>query len=278
MKTVVITGCSTGFGRVTALHLAREGWQVLATVRKESDADSLKVEAGSAAGRLTPVLCDITQAADVTGLRDRVDALGGRLDGLVNNAGTSYAAPLELLPIDVLRQQLEVNLVAHLAVTQSLLPALKAARGTLINVSSVGGRVAYPVNGAYHMSKFALEAMSDVLRLELVPFGVKVVVLQPGTSPTAIWQTSLDRAKSLDSYAQLGAYTPLAAFVEQVARHNTTTGFPPEVFARTVHKVLTRSNPATRYAFPAGIRLRIWQRTLLPDKVWDWFVRRVIGW
>lgn len=181
-KTVVIIGCSSGFGRVTALHLARHGWQVFATVRQESDQASLLSEAmaiaRSSSGRLVPVRCDITNAEAVTALSQTVAAATPRLVGLVNNAGAAFPAPLELLPLDALRAQLEINVVGHLAVTQALLPFLKAGGGTIINVSSESGRVVFPITGAYHMSKFALEAMSDVLRIELAPFGVRVVVLR----------------------------------------------------------------------------------------------------
>lgn len=197
-KTMVITGCSSGLGRATALHFAALGWQVWATVRKEADLTSLLVEAMSQGWgeRLVPVLCDITQAEQVARLARVVADATPTLDVLVNNAGTGYPGPLEFLPIADLRAELELNTLAHLAVTQALLPLLKPARGTLINVSSVGGRIVYPINGAYHMSKFALEAMSDALRVELAPSGVRVVIVEPGSSPTSIWTTSLERGQS----------------------------------------------------------------------------------
>ena len=276
-KTIVITGCSTGLGRATALHFAALGWQVWATVRKAADAENLAAAAPPGAS-LTPVLCDITNSVQVTALAQQVGAAGSGLDVLVNNAGTGYPGPLELLPLEELRAQLEINLVAHLGVSQALLPLLKAARGMLINVSSVGGRVAYPLNGPYHMSKFALEAMSDSLRVELAPFGVRVVVIEPGSSPTAIWETSI--ARGLDSAARERAavYAPLIESVRKAALAGAESGFPPEQFARLVERIANSRRPAPRYTIPGFISWIIFARQHLPDRLWDWGVRRVLKW
>src|SRR5262249_49886389 len=135
------------------------------------------------------VLCDITDAAQVAGLRDAVSATVSGLDALVNNAGTAYAAPLELLELDDLRQQFEINVIAQVNVIQVFLPLLRAAKGAIINISSVSGRYASPVIGPYAASKYALEALSDALRIEVAPFGVKVVLIEPGSSSTHIWAT-----------------------------------------------------------------------------------------
>ena len=280
LPTVVITGCSTGFGRVTAAFLAERGWRVLATVRQEAQRAELLAEAaGRGYGdRLIPLICDITRPADVERLAQAVAAHGPALNALVNNAGTAYPGPLELLPVADLRAQLEINLLGHFAVTRALLPALKAARGMIINVSSVGGRVAFPLHGPYTMSKFALEAMSDVLRLELAPFGVKVVIIAPGASPTAIWDTSLGRAKASPMYAGLADYAPLAAAVERFARRGAAGGFPPELFARTVYRILNNRRPAAIYFVPRSAALVVAARRLAPDWLWDWAVRRILRW
>lgn len=281
-KTIVITGCSSGFGRITTLHLAKQGWRVFATVRKESDAASLLVEAmaQNVRDQVVPVLCDVTNAAQVAELGRTVAAATPRLEALVNNAGTAFPGPLELLPLETLRQQLNLNVVAHLGVTQVLLPLVKAARGVIINVSSQGGRVVFPITGAYHMSKFALEAMSDALRLELAPFGVKVVVIQPGSSATAIWDTGRKHGEAaLGGLENSGAYQPLVnAIMAQAFAKQKGTGFHPQLFADTVQKILNSPNPATRYAIPARSARMIALRTLLPDKFWDWFVRRTLKW
>jgi NAD(P)-dependent dehydrogenase (short-subunit alcohol dehydrogenase family) len=279
-KTVVITGCSSGFGRLAAHHLARHGWLVFATVRKQADQRALLTEAGSQRHRqcLHVVQCDITSAGDIERLRQAVSAQTHVLDALINNAGTGFPAPLELLPLDDLRAQFEVNLVGHLAVTQALLPALKAARGTIINVSSIGGRIAYPVNGAYHLSKFALEALSDSLRVELAPFGVKVVVVEPGSSPTGIWETSLQRGGELELTIDTQAYAPLVKAVRAAARSNLALGFPPQQFAEVVRRILENPNPAPRYAIPFWVGWIIALRRWLPDRLWDYGVRRVLRW
>lgn len=277
MKQMVVTGCSTGFGRATALLMARSGWRVWATVRKEADAQGLISEVGGVKN-LVPVVCDIVRAEDIARLRSDVAARGGGLDALVNNAGTGYPGPLELIPLDDVRKQLELNTTAQLAVTQALLPMLRAAHGMLINVSSVGGRVTFPMNGAYHMSKWAVEAMSDTLRVELAPFGVRVVIIEPGYSPTAIWDSSLKREVTAGLPARdWGDYTPLAVTVEQAARAGAAGGFPPEDFAKLVHKIVNSRRPRTRYTIGREVPAVLFLRRL-GDRVWDWSVRRTLRW
>ena len=279
-KAAVITGCSSGFGRATALHLVRQGWQVFATVRRETDRDSLVAEAQTNGCRdcLAVLLCDITRLEQVRALAAAVAAATPGLDALINNAGAAFPAPLELLPLDALRAQLEINVVAQLAVTQGLLPLLKAARGTIINVSSDSGRIVFPIAGAYHMSKSAIEAMSDTLRIELAPFGVRVVVLEPGPSPTAIWATSRRRALAGMTDIDASAYAPLIAAVEQAAERRARTGFPAQAFAEAVQKILNSRHPRARYAIPWQTAGLMALRRLLPDAGWDWLVRRVLRW
>lgn len=280
MRTIVITGASTGFGRVTALYLAERGWRVVATVRREDQRADLLAEAAAKGwqDRLRPVLCDITQAADVQRLAQTVAEEGARLDALLNNAGTAYPGALELLPLEYVRAQLDVNLLGHLAVTQALLPGLKAARGTIINVSSIGGRVTFPLYGPYHMSKFALEAMSEVLRLELAHFAVKVVIVAPGSSPTAIWDTGLRRAHDSGVWLKVGEYARLADTMERQAQATAVSGFPPELFARTVLRILDSRRPAPLYFVPRSVGLIVAARRLVPDRLWDWGVRRFLRW
>lgn len=280
-KVIVITGCSSGFGRVTALHLAQQGWSVFATVRKEADQASLLAEATnrSCAASLTPVLCDITNPEQVAALEQTVAEATPRLDALLNNAGTAFPAPLELIALDELRSQLEVNVVGQVAVTQALLPLLKAARGTIINVTSVGGRVAMPVIGAYNASKFAMEALSDVLRVELAPFGVRVVVIEPGGSATAIWETSQNRAARLTQQdGDHNPYAPLIATIQNYFKREAARGFPPQLFADTVLKILNQPHPRTRYPIPGQVGRMIRLRTLLPDWLWDRTLRRSLRW
>jgi NAD(P)-dependent dehydrogenase (short-subunit alcohol dehydrogenase family) len=279
-KTIVITGCSSGFGRLTALHLARRGWHVFATVRRASDQANLLAEAEqqSCQQYITPVICDITQAEQVAELARTVSAATPGLDALLNNAGTAFAAPLEILSLDDFRSQLEINVVAHLGVTQALLPQIKAARGIIINTSSVNGRIAMPIVGAYSASKFALEAISDALRVELAPFGVQVVVIEPSSSPTNIWQTSTRRASAKLEEHRAGPYARLLVVFEKIAARASTTGFPPQLFADTVDTILTTRCPRSRYVIPTGARRQVLLHKLLPDRLWDRQVRRILKW
>jgi NAD(P)-dependent dehydrogenase (short-subunit alcohol dehydrogenase family) len=278
MSSIVVTGCSSGFGLVTVQRFLQEGWRVVATVRKDADRRSLVEEARGigAADRLTVVQADITRAADVAMIRDAVAADAPSLTALVNNAGTAFPAPIELLPIDDLRAQFEINVIAHVAVTQALLPFLRAARGTIINISSISGRIASPGIGAYSASKFALEALSDALRVELAPFGIRVVIIEPGSSPTQIWGTS--RAHAERRQIDAGPYAPLAAAMRQRADEAAGTGFPPELVADTVWRIVSTPTPRTRYAIPGSIRRAIFLRRFLSDRFVDARIRRALGW
>lgn len=277
-NTIVITGCSTGFGRVTALHMAQQGWQVFATVRKEADQESLLAEAAQrgCAALLKPVICDITKPEAIKALGDLVAQATPGLQALVNNAGTAFPAPIEQITPDELRQQLDINVVGQIAVTQALLPLLKAAKGTIVNITSVGGRIAMPIVGAYNASKFALEALSDTLRIELAPFGVKVVVIQPGGSATAIWETSGQRSQHL--VQESNPYIRLMTAMQNYFKSSAAKGFPPQQFAELVYKVVTHPDPATRYAIPGDVGRTILMRLLMPDKWWDSMLRGRLKW
>lgn len=279
-KTIVITGCSSGFGRVTALQLARSGWRVFATVRKESDRESLLVEAANQGCKenLGVLLCDITDSAQITDLAKTISSEVSRLDALLNNAGTAYAGPLELVSPDDLRQQFEINVIAHVAVTQALLPLLKAAKGIIVNVSSVSGRVATPVIGPYAASKFALEAISDAWRVELAHFGVRIVLIEPSSSATGIWNTSKERAvERLEPYRS-GPYRRLLNVMEKMVANIDKNSFPPQLFADTVQKILSNRKPKTRYVIPTRAAWFIRLRKFLPDRLWDKQVRRTLRW
>lgn len=278
-KSILITGCSSGFGRLTALHLAKNGWRVFATVRKEADRISLKSEAAQLGAPLEVLICDVNNAQHIRALADDLTARLPALDALLNNAGTAYAGPIELLPIESLRAQFEINVIAQIAVTQAVLPLIRAARGLIVNVSSISGRITSPVTGPYSASKFALEALSDALRVELAPFGVRVVVIEPGSSPTAIWQTSKARALALANTANsVGAYAPLVEAVLKRVEEIERTGFPPQQFVLLVERILNTRRPKARYALPATLNVIILVRKLLPDWIWDSIVRRALKW
>ncbi len=295
-KSIVITGCSSGFGRCTALELARHGWQVFATVRKEEDRVGLLQEAEELHCRdnLTPLLCDITHIDQVHELRRSVEeslraelaaepraseTTVPRLDALLNNAGTAYGAPIEMVPLEDLRAQLEVNVVAQVAVIQAFLPLLRAGHGTILNVSSISGRLATPVMGVYAASKHALEAISDSLRLELAPFGVRVVVIEPASSPTQIWKTSLQRAlERWGTRISGNVYEPLLRGTIKTVEKSSITGFPAQLFADLVLKILNSHHPRARYAIPAFAKAALLAHHLLPQALWDRLIRAMVHW
>ncbi|GAC1468700.1 MAG: SDR family oxidoreductase [Ktedonobacteraceae bacterium] len=299
-KTIVVTGCSSGFGRTTALELAGRGWLVFATVRKEADRESLLAEAAlrHCQENLRPLLCDITHDDEVTALarqvedllRSRATTLPGdtgntgdspalALDALLNNAGSAYGGPIELMPLEDIRAQFELNVFAHVAVIKAFLPLLKAGRGTIINVSSVSGRISIPVTGVYSASKFALEGISDALRIELAPFGVHVVLIEPASSPTSIWKTSMQRSMGgLAEHRDSGPYTRLLQMAEKAAERSSKRGFPPQMFADTTVRILSTSRPRARYGVPGSASALMLLRRLCPDALWDRLIRLVLKW
>ncbi|MEK7693262.1 MAG: SDR family oxidoreductase, partial [Chloroflexota bacterium] len=186
-RSVVITGASTGIGEACALHLDALGWRVFAGVRKGADGEALQRKASA---RLIPVRIDVTDQASIASACDAVaQELGARgLDGLVNNAGIAVAAPLEFVPIDDLRRQLEINVIGQIAVTQAFLALIRTARGRIVNIGSVSGKLATPFTGPYSASKFAMEALTDALRIELRPWKIEVSIVEPGSIATPIWE------------------------------------------------------------------------------------------
>ncbi|MBI1282226.1 MAG: SDR family NAD(P)-dependent oxidoreductase [Anaerolineaceae bacterium] len=274
MTTVVITGAAKGIGRATALHLDKKGFTVIAGVRTQADADALCKEASE---RLQPVIVDITNAGQVAQLAETVSRIVGQhgLDGLINNAGIAVAAPLEFVPIDEFRRQIEVNLTAHLMVTQALLPSIRKAKGRIINISSIGGRLAGPMLGAYHASKFAMEALTDSLRQELAPWGIKVVSIEPGAIATPIWETGANTADRLLAQMPPQAQTYYGAGIagtKAFAAKASTAGLPPEKVAAVIEQALTAPQPRTRY--PVGRDAAIGTRVIahLPDRMRDWML------
>lgn len=271
-ELVVVSGASTGMGAATAKELARKGFHVLAGVRRDVDADGLRAEG------IEPHILDITLAPDVAAIAERViqDPLGRPLRALVNNAGISVNAPVESLPITEWRKQFEVNLFGHIAMTQALLPALLRSGGTIVNVSSVGGKVVLPTYGAYAGSKFALEAVSDALRREIGGLGVKVVVVEPGAVKTEMVDRGIataDRLKAAMSIDEVERYGDLMAAILVQARSFGTDGVSAETAAKVIAKAATAPRPRTRYTIgrDAGMLVRL--ARVLPDRALDRVVR-----
>jgi NAD(P)-dependent dehydrogenase (short-subunit alcohol dehydrogenase family) len=276
---VVITGTSSGIGRATALRLDAAGFDVLAGVRRTQDGEQLAAEASP---RLRPVIVDVTDGDSIAACAREVDdVVGDRgLAGLVNNAGLSIAGPLEFLPIDELRRQLEVNLVGQVAVTQALLPAIRRARGRVVNMTSVGGRIVNPYMGPYHASKWGLEAVSDALRKELRPWGIRVVAIEPGTIESEIWRKGTAQANELieglpDEGRRLyGDKLPkVLGFAERLSER----ALPADRVAKVVERALTARRPRARYVVGADARVLITLRQLLPDRAMDAIEARLIG-
>ena len=269
-RAVVVSGASKGIGRACAVALARRGYHVFAGVRSPTDGAALQDEAGA---HMTPLLLDVTRAADVARAADTVhDAVGARgVWGLVNNAGIVVAGPLEFLPGDALREQFEVNVFGALALTQAFLPLLRSARGRIVNVSSVNGRLASPFSGAYAGSKFAFEALSDALRLELAPAGVTVVVVQPGAIATPIWETSRQRAMDLLARYPKDAWTHYGKVLERLQDIRVPPrAVPAERVARVVARALAVRRPRTRYHVGWDARAGVLLARLLPGRALDW--------
>ena len=273
----VITGASTGIGRATAVMAARAGYHVLAGVRREADAESLRAESASIEAVLLDV-CDPTAAA---ALRQRVEADHRPLAVLVNNAGIAVSGMAELVPLARWREQFEVNLFGAVGVTQALLPALRKSRGRVINISSIGGKVTAPFIGVYQSSKYALESFSDALRMETRRQGVTVILIEPGAIKTEITNKSKRQGD-----AELAAlppemeaiYGPLArGLANNIAASIDKHAIAPERAARVILRAAQAKRPRTRYLVGVDAHLMATLKWLLPDRWFDAFVLRAMG-
>ncbi len=270
MPSVFITGASTGIGRDAALRMSQRGWTTFAGVRNETDA-ALLAEAGS----ITPVQCDVTDSEQIATAADRILSItGGNLTGLVNNAGIARPGPLEILPIDDLRTQLEVNVIGQLAVTQAFIEALRNEGGRIVNIGSVSGMFAAPGIGAYAMSKFALEAFNDALRRELEPWRISVSLIQPGSIETPIWDKTIAASQPLLESLDERRRSMYSGLIEPLAR--TAAGpkhTPISAVSDAIEHALVDRRPKTRYAVGSSARWITVLRRLLPDRGLDTLAR-----
>jgi NAD(P)-dependent dehydrogenase (short-subunit alcohol dehydrogenase family) len=275
---VVVTGSSTGIGRACALELDRRGFAVFAGVRKEADAEALRA-AGS--DRLRPLIIDVTEPEQIAAAAGVVaEASPAGLAGLVNNAGVGVGGPLELIPIDDFRRQIEVNLIGQIAVTQAFLPALRRARGRVVFLSSIGGLNANPYMSPYHASKFGIEAVGDSLRQEMRQFGIEVSLIEPGSVATPIWEkgkASADAIQDRLTPEDEQLYGDKVARMGKVLEKVGARGVPPEKVAEAVARALTDTRPKTRYLVGADARMTLLMRRILPDRVRDRIVARAAG-
>lgn len=275
-RAVVITGASTGIGAACAVHLDRVGYQVFAGVRKSQDGTALQQRSSA---RLTPLHLDVTDAGSIQQAKEFVQEQVGEtgMCGLINNAGIVVAGPIEAVPIAEFRRQLEVNVIGQVAVTQAFLPLLRAGRGRIINMGSIAGLAAMPLMSPYSASKFALEAITDALRLEVQQWGMHVSIIEPGAIATPIWDKSSKDAEALEASCSLDMrlrYAAMVASVKHAASEAARRAIPVEAVVHAVVHALTAPRPKTRYLVGRDAKLRALMVTLLPDRVAD----RLLTW
>lgn len=278
-RAVVITGASTGIGEACALVLDKLGFLVFAGVRQHIDAQVLQQKASP---RLTPIFLDVTDVESITSAVETVtNAVGdGGISGLVNNAGIAVPGPLELLPIPEFRRQMEVNVTGQLAVTQGFVDLLRQGQGRIVNMGSISGRSAAPFLGAYNASKFALEALTDVMRMELRPWGISVSIIEPGAIATPIWEKSfsqVDAAEANLPESALALYGSAMKAVRKSVGIIASQGISPDIVASAVVHALTAKHPKTRYLIGQDAKIQALLKRLLPDKVYDRLILYSLG-
>lgn len=268
-RSVLITGASTGIGRACALHMDARGWRVFAGVRREADAQSLR---GEASELLLPLSLDVTDAQSIREARAVVEhAVGASgLSGLVNNAGIAFGGPVELLELDGLRRVFDVNFFGLIAVTQAFVPLLRAGRGRIVNMSSVGGMVASPFLSPYTTSKWALEALSDAMRVELDPWHINVSVVQPGAIDTPIWEKGQLTADGVISRAPRELAERYGPAMDWLIAGLRPHGISVVHVAKAVEHALSSRHPRTRYCVGTDAILVSLFR-FLPDRLRDAF-------
>jgi NAD(P)-dependent dehydrogenase (short-subunit alcohol dehydrogenase family) len=277
-KALLITGASTGIGAACALHLDGLGYTVYAGVRRTEDATALTARASP---RLQTLLLDVTDATAIAQVRQRLmqDLGQSGLAGLVNNAGIVVAGPLEVVPIAAWRQQLEVNVIGQVAVTQAVLPLLRSGRGRIVNMGSIAGLAATPTLAPYCASKFALEALTDALRLEVQGWGIEVSIIEPGAIATPIWDKSVGQAEGLESSTSselLQLYGELIDNVKPRVAATAARAIPAAVVVSAVVHALTAPRPKTRYLVGLDARINAFIVKLLPDRWVDRLMTRLL--
>jgi NAD(P)-dependent dehydrogenase (short-subunit alcohol dehydrogenase family) len=272
--SVVVTGTSSGIGRAVALRLARSGFAVLAGVRREEDGAALRGSEGS----IEPVLVDVTNGAQIAALAERLG--GGPLAGLVNNAGIAVAGPLEGVPLSEFRRQYEVNVFGLLAVTQALLGSLRAGRGRIVNVGSIGGRIATPFVAPYSSSKAAVRSLSAALRRELHPWGIEVSLVEPGALDTPIWskgETGADEVTDGLPPHVRSLYARQLDALRAGVRKAAMGAESPEAAAEAIEHALTARRPRLVYTVGRGARIQGALHSVLPGRAFDAVVQRAMG-
>jgi len=271
-KIILITGATAGIGRITALHLARQGHHVIASGRKAAELAKLKTEAAGL--MLDPLQLDVTSEASIASAVPAVAALtGGRpLDVLVNNAGFGVLGPSSEISDAEIRRQYETNVFGLMAVTRAFLPQMRARRaGRIINVSSVGGRITLPFFGVYNSTKYAVESLSDALRYELRPFGIDVALIEPGVIRTNFEATAVSNLATLTETP----YAPALGKYEQMSKLADRFASEPIVIAKAIARAVNARRPAARYVAPFTTNFVLAFRAIAPTFVWDWAMRKI---
>ena len=272
---VLVTGASTGIGESAAHHLAGLGFDVHAGVRRAEDGERLA--AADTTGRVRPVIVDVTDGDSIGAARD---SIGTDLVGLVNNAGIAVPGPVEVLPVEEWRRQLEVNVIGQVAATQVFLPGLRRTRGRIVFTGSMAGRIGLPGMGAYAASKHALEAVSDSLRREVRGFGITVSLLEPGSISTPIWNKGLDELPRMRAmFGPLGQeqYGELIETIAEEASHQDEIGIEPVVVAKAIEHALTSRRPHHRYVIGRDAQAVVRVVRHLPSGLVDRIVARQLG-
>jgi short-subunit dehydrogenase len=273
---VVITGASTGIGRETALLLDKKGYTVFAGVRKQEDAKALSDQGSD---RLTPITIDVVDQRSIADARSEVERAVGEegLVGLVNNAGVGGGGPIEFMSLESLRETLEINLVGQVAVTQAFLPLIRQAKGTIVFIASIGGRIATPFLSPYNASKFGIEALGESLRAELKPWDIDVTVVEPGSIDTKIWEkgadTAAEQVAGLSPDAQRLYGKQLTRFGE-VLGETADRGIHPDKVAKVIHKAIRSDKPRHRYLVGTDAQVAARLKGILPERTFSKLVAR----
>ncbi|MGO8960656.1 MAG: SDR family oxidoreductase [Streptosporangiaceae bacterium] len=276
MKSVLVTGASTGIGAACARHLDQLGHRVYAGVRREEDAQALR-ERGS---RIVPVFLDVTDQAQVNAVASRIAGDDAGLDGIVNNAGIAKGGPLEYLPLDIWREQMEVNVLGQVAVTKAMLPLIRSARGRIVFIGSISGKVATMMMGPYCASKFAIEAITDSLRHELHPWHISVSIVEPGAIKTAIWDKGRREADDLERDLPAEARTRYASHIAAIRKGidlQDRHGADPQRVAEAVEHALFSPRPKARYLIGTDAKVQSAMVRCLPDRPLAAIIRRFAG-
>lgn len=272
-QVVIVTGASAGIGEAASRRLAAEGAIVVMAARRRERIEALKRELESAGGRALAVVADVTSENDRQQLIRETMRAFGKIDGLVNNAGYGQRGPIELVPVEAIRENFETNLFSLIALTQLVIPIMREQRsGRIVNISSVAGRIARPLSSVYDSTKHALEAISDGLRGELAPFGIKVVIIEPGFIATEFLGVATENARPIIENA--GPYTESFQRLSGVIHRLRKLAGKPEDIAEVIFKALAARNPKTRYAAPGHARFALAVKRLLPSRLFDYVLSR----